>query len=231
MQKEAYFKNVCKDMQSVKDVDVKSKTVTGYLSVFNVEDSDRDIILPGSFARSIRENGPSGKDRIKFLREHNRNWNVGKIVDLKEDQTGLYFEAKLNETQVGKDLAILYESGEINEHSVMFTMVPGGWTLREQGDYGKGIFFSEVKLWEGSAVTWGANEFAVLTGLKSKFEAIERLSGLSDETLAIVSEIVTKLAANNQSPGGSHTQQDAETKQLQRAKELVSHFKSHLYGR
>ncbi len=229
MQKEQYFKNITKDLQSVKDVDVKSKIVTGYLSVFNIEDSDRDTIMPGAYARSVRENGPDAKGRIKFLREHQRTWNAGKFLILKEDEKGLYFEAKLNETQVGKDLAILYESGEINEHSVMFTLVPGGYSLRDQADWAKGMIFTEVKLWEGSAVTWGANEFATLSGMKSKFEAMQKLSSLSDETLSIVSEFIIKLAAQN-SPGGLETKQ-APVLEQQKAKELINEFKNGFYGR
>ena len=53
---------------AIKDVDVQTGIVTGYFSVFGNLDSDGDIVLPGAFKKTIKENGPdSSKPRILHL--------------------------------------------------------------------------------------------------------------------------------------------------------------------
>jgi HK97 family phage prohead protease len=144
----------------VKDVDAKTGTVTGYFSVFGNIDSDGDMIMPGAFLKTIKENGPEAKNRIVHLWQHNPSQPIGKPSLLKEDTYGLYFESKLADTSLGKDTLKLYEAGIINEHSIGFNTVK----KETKSDH---TALLELKLWEGSSVTWGANEMARATGLKS----------------------------------------------------------------
>jgi hypothetical protein len=51
-----------------------------------------------------------------------------------------------------------YQDGIIKEHSIGFNYVKGKINEKEDSEYGKYYDVTEVKLFEGSAVTLGANE-------------------------------------------------------------------------
>jgi uncharacterized protein len=175
---------------ALKDVNTEKGIVEGYFSAFGNVDSDGDMIKNGAFTKSISERGPSGKDRIKHLKNHNPDNLVGKILELKEDETGLYFRSQMSKSTAGKDMLTLYQEGIITEHSIGFQTI--SWK-KEQDKEGKAYtMLTELRLWEGSGVTWGANENTPTTGLKSVGELsleIEQLKqalligGLSDNML------------------------------------------------
>lgn len=155
----------------VKDLDVKQGIVTGYFASFGNIDSDGDMIVPGAFTKTVKENGPSSaKQRILHLYQHDTTKPVSKPNILQEDQKGLFFESKIATTSVGSDLLKMYEMGIITEHSIGFK------TIKDQKREGYNEI-SEVKLWEGSSVTWGANSDTPVVGLKSlnKDTAIDKL--------------------------------------------------------
>lgn len=148
----------------VKDIDEEKGIVTGYFSVFNNLDNDGDIVLPGAFKKSIRENGPdSGKPRILHLYQHSSLQVLGKPSVLKEDKHGLYFESKISETSLGKDVLQLYRDKVLTEHSIGYQVIK-----REVDESGKDRVqkLTELKLWEGSTVSWGANMEALVTSVK-----------------------------------------------------------------
>jgi HK97 family phage prohead protease len=184
----------------VKDVDAKSGVVSGYFSAFGMVDSDGDIMMPGAFKRSIQDWGVDGKQRIKHLLNHDPSKPLGKLLSLKEDSYGLYYESKIGTHQLGKDFIKMVESGLIGEHSIGFR------TLREQKS-GEANEIHEVMLFEGSSLTaWGANENTPLLGLKNMgnieqvkdqikaFEKFIRDSDVSDETIDLCLIKVKQLA-------------------------------------
>jgi len=147
-----------------KDADSQAGIVTGYFSAFGNKDSDGDIIQKGAFTRSIIETGPdSSQPRIKHLLNHNTTQPLGKLMVLKEDSTGLYYESKLGTHSLGKDFVLMVESGLITEHSIGFR------TMRSApAPDGKANLLTDLQLFEGSSLTsWGANPLTPLTGMKS----------------------------------------------------------------
>jgi hypothetical protein len=160
---------------SVKDIDSKSRMVTGYFSTFGAVDSDMDMIMPGAFSKSIQENGPeSMRKRIVHLYQHDVNLPLAKPKVLKEDEMGLYFESEIVKTSYGEDVLKLYEAGVINEHSIGFSTIKA----QPKGDYTE---INEVRLYEGSTVTFGANENTPFMGFKGmdKSTALERVQKLT----------------------------------------------------
>ena len=150
----------------IKDVDVQQGIVTGYFSIFGNIDSDGDIVLPGAFKKTIKENGPdSPKPRILHLYQHNPSQVIGKPHVLKEDKKGLYFESKISDTSLGKDVLQLYRDKVLTEHSIGYQIVK-----REVDDSGKERIqkLTELKLWEGSTVSWGANMEAIVETVKTE---------------------------------------------------------------
>jgi hypothetical protein len=71
---------------------------------------------------------------------------------------------KIVDTTYGADALKLYDSGVINEHSIGFNVIKESYD-----DQRKANRIQEVKLWEGSAVTWGANEFTPVISGKNEF--------------------------------------------------------------
>ena len=148
--------------QSLKDVDVKEGIVTGYFSAFGMVDSDGDIIQKGAFAKTISEGGPQGKNRIKHLMDHDHTKTVAKILSLREDDYGLYYESKAGRHTIGRDFLLMAEDGIITEHSIGFRIIN-----RTAGE-GETMILTELKLWEGSSLhAWGANGDTPITGVKS----------------------------------------------------------------
>ena len=184
----------------VKDVDTKEGIVTGYFSAFGNVDSDGDIMMPGAFKRSIQDWGPEGKNRVKHLMNHDPSQPLGKMLELKEDDYGLYYRSKIGSHQLGKDFVKMVESGLITEHSIGFK------TLREQKS-GDANQIHEVMLFEGSSLTaWGANEATPILGMKNynnlekiqdqikAFEKFIRNSDVTDETIDLCILKVKQLA-------------------------------------
>jgi len=151
----------------------KNMYVEGYAAIFGNEDSYNDIIVQGAFTKTIQ--GREGK-RIKLCLQHDLDDVVGKIEELREDEKGLWFKAKISNTTKGKDLAILIEDDAINEISIGYQAVV--WEVDEV----RGVrLLKEVKLYEVSFVTRAANPQAVVTATEIKQEEPE--DDISDEDL------------------------------------------------
>lgn len=188
----------------IKDVDVKEGIVTGYFSNFNTLDSDGDIIREGAFKQSIQEWYPKG--RVKHLLNHQVHKPLGKLISLKEDSIGLYYESKIGSHTLGQDFLKMAESGLVTEHSIGFR------TLQEKkSDLGNEI--THVQLYEGSSLTgWGANENTPLMGIKSlskeilfdrlkSFEQFVRKTDATDETIELCLIHIKQLYAEIQNSG------------------------------
>ena len=141
----------------IKDLDLKKRVVMGYLSAFDNKDLTGDVIIKGAFSKSLSER----KDQIFFLNQHNWDQPHGKFNLLQEDAKGLYFESMpLVDTTYSSDLLKLYEAGIINEHSIGYTTVKD----EVKSDH---RLLKELKLYEGSNVTLGANPETPFMGMKA----------------------------------------------------------------
>lgn len=183
---------------SVKDIDSKGRVVTGYLSSFGNKDHDGDIIVKGSYSKSISER----KDNIFFLNQHNWQQPLSKFRVLREDEKGLYFESEpLPDTSYANDVMKLYEAGVLKEHSVGFQTVKADYDREDDTRYIK-----EIKLYEGSVVTLGANSSTPFTGFKSNIKEVDeevktlmkaiRSGNFTDETFTLLEIALKQLQLN-----------------------------------
>jgi HK97 family phage prohead protease len=146
----------------IKDMDSERMTVTGYFASFGNEDYDDDIIMPGAATKTIAERGPKGSNEIFFLNQHNYAQPHGKPMVLEAQERGIYFESKIAPTSYGRDAMILYAEGIVVQHSIGFS------TIKSDYDQNTGMrMIKEIKLYEGSNVTLGANPNTPFTGFKS----------------------------------------------------------------
>lgn len=174
----------------LKDLNADKKEVAFYLSKFDVLDSDFDIIKKGAFTKSIKERGPgsTGNRKIAFLRFHDWEKPIGTFKTLEEDNEGLFAVASLGNSTLALDAWNDYNDGIIREHSIGYQYIKDKMrfvedpSLAPQGANGY-YEINEVKLYEGSAVTFGANEYTEVVGLskgENKPELIEKITGEID---------------------------------------------------
>jgi len=140
---------------SIKDIDTAGRRVKIMLSRFNNVDSDGDIIARGAFAKSIKERGSESQSnrKIKFLRYHDFEHQIGIFTKLEESADGLIAYGDLGRSTKGNDAFLDYQDGVITEHSIGFQTINDKIEVRQDGTQ----ILKEVILWEGSAVTFGAN--------------------------------------------------------------------------
>lgn len=191
--------------------------MSGYASHFLSVDSYGTAIKRGAFRKTIRERG----DKIPVLWQHNPDTPIGKPTLLKEDTTGLFFNASISEgTTHGRDVMALLRDGVPLGMSFGFqTIKDRAATDDDQLDYsGAPDFFKgkhgkaevrvieEVRLWEISAVTFPANEQATINDVRAIAEAdaitslIEhmRAGTLTDDQAALVADLVDAFTARQE---------------------------------
>lgn len=130
----------------------------GYASVFNIVDNQRDIILRGAFAQTLKGRA----DEIKLLWQHQQEEPIGVFDRLFEDARGLYVEGRLLlGVQRAKEAHSLLKAGAIKGMSIGYSPV------HYKIDDRSGVrMLSEVELWEVSLVTFPANAAANVTVIK-----------------------------------------------------------------
>jgi len=181
------------------NVDVDSRIISGYAAAFNNVDSDNDLIIEGAFTKTLSENGVgSANPRIFHLYQHDVTKLLGRPTVLKQDSYGLYFETSIAKTALGDDVLNLYKEGILNEHSIGFRTIKSV----NRGTYNE---IQEVKLFEFSSVTFGANAATPFLGFKSQFtnpesitsqfEKVEKMlkGDISPETTALLQIYLNQL--------------------------------------
>jgi len=157
-------------MKEFKAFDYEIKELTGeglvtfYANAFNNLDSDGDISMPGSFKKTLKENGK----RLRHLKWHDMRYMPGAIKEIKEDDFGLLVISQLiMDTQLGKETYAEYRAlsnvGKQMEHSV--AVIPVKYDVDQETEQRT---VSEWKLFEVSTLTaWGANSQALTVDIKS----------------------------------------------------------------
>ena len=178
---------------SVKGIDEAKGIIEGYASAFGNIDSDGDVLVKGAFTKTISERGPAGKNQIYHLAQHDSTKILGKPLELMEDDYGLKFVSQISKTTLGKDYLQLYLDGIINEHSIGFNTI--------KNDMGRDAnYIKEVKLWEYSAVTWGANEMTPTLSAKSATDRLVKMTkafrngNYSDDTFQMLEVEIERLS-------------------------------------
>jgi len=134
--------------------------------MFNNKDSDGDVITKGAYTKTLQENS----ERIAFLYQHNMNQPIGKPLSMKEDEKGLFIEAKISDSSLGQDVKTMVSEGILKEFSVGFIPIKED----PQRDVN---YIKEIKLFEFSLVTLAANPLAKVT----EYKGTKSVDNLMDE--------------------------------------------------
>lgn len=138
------------------DLNIDTRTITGYASVFDEFDNSKDRILKGSFARSISEWGVDAKNKIKFYYNHQPS-PIGVLKELREDERGLFFKAEFGDYDIGERVFGQVKQGALNELSF------GGYGLEYKDNERGGKDYSDIKLFELSVVDYADQEMSQIT--------------------------------------------------------------------
>jgi len=167
----------------VMKADEDTGIVEAYVSVMGIVDEDipPDMIESGAFKKTIQERGPAGSNKIRVLHQHRWDEVVGKPTELVEhgrDQLpaellkkypeatgGLFAKTQfvLDVQRAREDFA-LYKAGAMDEWSIGFDTLDSDMDKSDGDESFRRI--KEVRLWEYSPVTWGANQATTTTAVK-----------------------------------------------------------------
>lgn len=195
---------------------------TGYGAVFNNVDSYGDVIVPGAFARSLREQKSVGVWPA-MLGQHG-GWGIGADdlmplgvwTSIEEDTKGLKVHGRLADTARGREAyGLLKMDPRPALDGLSIGYIPKKWTARTKPEEPRRKL-EDVELLEISLVTFPANPQARVAEVKSK-RNLERLlmqdAGLSrSEVRALLS-------------GGYDAMQDAGDDQADALRRLISIIK------
>jgi uncharacterized protein len=144
------------------DVDVKTRRVKNAFNKVGVLDSDKDIIDENAYNKTIQERGPKGSNLIWHQTDHSSSItkSLGKFQELYVEKSSGYLVGvtDIRKTNLGNDVLEFYSVGDINQHSIGFSVIKRD--VINADDYNtRYAIIRELKLYEGSTVLWGANEF------------------------------------------------------------------------
>ncbi len=142
------------------DVDEKG-IVTVAVNGIGIEDSQKDISMPGSFVDTIKND----INRMRWFLNHDTTLLLGVPLEGSENADNLIVTGQLNlAKQIGRDILADYklyaEAGRTLEHSIGVKAIK-----RDKEDRRKVL---QWKMYEYSTLTsWGANPNTYLVGIKS----------------------------------------------------------------
>ena len=147
-------------IDSFKEIDSGKHVVEIKFAAFGNIDSDRDILIKGCFAKSIQERGPESSThrKIAFLWQHDLHDPIGKILKIEEREDGAYAEVQFSNFDAVPNAKRAYYQlidGDIDQFSFGFEYV---WDKLDFDETIDAFVVKEVKLFEISVVTLGANE-------------------------------------------------------------------------
>ena len=169
------------EVKQIQNLEVKAsdgsngKRFEGYLAYFDNVDSYGDIIVKGAFANSLAQTKQDGK--FSPILEQHGGWGIssqdytplGYYESLVEDSKGLYAKGILYDTTRGSDIYTLLKQSPqgFMGQSIGFNIIGEKKpTEEEYRSMGVRRYLTEIKLVEGSIVTFPANEKARVEDVK-----------------------------------------------------------------
>lgn len=179
-------------------VDEDKHVIEVKFASFGNVDSDGDLLVKGCFAKSINDRGPesSTNRKIAFLWQHDMRDPIGKILKIEEREDGAYATVQLSDFDAVPNAKRAYyqlQEGTLNQFSFGFNYI---WDKMDYDEEKDTFIIMEVKLYEISVVTMGANEETEYIGDIDDMKAFVR--DLKEKNLAKYNEL--KQAINEVEP-------------------------------
>lgn len=197
--------------------DDSARTIEGYASVFGGVDSYGDTVMPGAYKDTIA-------DRERPVRMRWNHWGpvIGKWVEIREDEKGLYVRGELTPGHsVAENVYASLKHGAVDGLSIGYYLPEDGFEKNDHGGYD----LSRVELIEISVVEEPADLGAAIDNVKECKEAIENIESLKDAenylreaagfSRSAATALVARFKTLHQSDSGAETgQSDSDAGQL-----------------
>ena len=143
-----------------------------YASIFGNIDSYGDVVQPGAFENTLKDWAESG-NFLPVLFGHNMadpDYNIGHVIEAKEDDRGLRVIGQLDlESPKGAQVHRMLKGKRISQLSFAYDVIKGSWGQLD----GQEVYeLHEVKIYEVSLVTIGANQETEVLAVKSLADAL-----------------------------------------------------------
>lgn len=153
--------------------DDQARTIEGYASVFGGVDSYGDTINPGAYAETLKN-----RERPVRMRWNHYGPVIGKWMEIREDEKGLYVRGELTPGHsIADNVYASLKHGAIDGLSIGYIVEIGEGA--EKNDTG-GYDLSKIDLIEISVVEEPADLGANISNVKECKEAIEHIESLKD---------------------------------------------------
>jgi len=177
----------------VKALDETEGIFEGYAATFTSKpDSYGDVIERGAFSKTLQENA----SRIKILWQHSTWDPIGRPLEMREDDSGLYVKGKLSlGVQRAREALELMRDGVVTEMSIGYETVKDVVT--------DGVrHLKELRLFDISPVTFAANPDALILGAKldASLAALEGVKTASPEKVRAAIDALNALLTAESTP-------------------------------
>lgn len=192
--------------------DVGNGQIEGYASTWiRKPDSYGDVVKAGAFKNTLAHDWNGGKG-IPFLWSHQMD-NLGAFIgtaDANEDEIGLHFVAKFDDTEEAQRVRGLYKDGRLRKFSFAYDTLDQGPVELENGV--KANELRELKLFEISAVTVPANDDAGVVDVKTGRRNSKADEGKIRDAIKLLQEVLGELEQDDSDDGEDEPKDNAKAK-------------------
>lgn len=152
-------------------MDNETGTFTCYGNVKGNIDHARDRTLDGAYMKSIERHMKNGTMPKMFWMHNPYELPVGKWIEMREDEKGLFLRGKLSDTAMGRDIEVLAKDGALDSFSIGYIEVESRWNTEKQCND-----LVELDIKEISWVTFACNEESLLQDIKHRIDEGETVT-------------------------------------------------------
>lgn len=152
-------------------MDNETGTFTCYGNVKGNIDHARDRTLDGAYMKSIERHMKNGTMPKMFWMHNPYELPVGKWIEMREDEKGLFLRGKLSDTAMGRDIEVLAKDGALDSFSIGYIEVESRWNNEKQCND-----LVELDIKEISWVTFACNEESLLQDIKHRIDEGETVT-------------------------------------------------------
>jgi len=170
------------DFELRQDQNGDGMSFTGYAAVFNSPSEPLPFIeriMPGAFSKTLKS-----RNNVRMYMNHDSSMLLAttkaKTLRLSEDSKGLFVDASLPDTSVGRDLSVLMKRGDVNSMSFGFSVPNGGDYFSDDGMTRE---LRQIKLFEVSVVT-GFPAYTATSASVRSLDALSVRTGIDADQLA-----------------------------------------------
>ncbi len=186
-------------------IEVNDRKIKGYAIIWGSKNDYNEIVLKGATLNSLNARGVgTNKNKIVLLNQHRQSQPLGHITVLREDDTGLYFEADIISGVGYADEAVeQIRQGVLSQLSYGFSYI---WDKVEYDEERDAYILKEIKLYEISLVTFSSDENAQLRSLND-YQERSLLNSFTDEQ---INELKTLIEKREKKSRDEHSEENTE---------------------